>query len=126
VVTDIPLARQVLRASNTKGPIIERLFAADAWALVLWLESVDGEQWQCMRANFDLFHRSMASRVQQLPALITRNVRTHLKAITCLDASAIVALIVSAFMEWSFEKPVFDPTQHAFVLEAIATKDSDN
>lgn len=83
--------------------------------------SVDGDQWKRMRATFDLFHRSMASRVQRLPSLVTRHVHTYLKTNTVIDANAIIIVIVSAFTEWIFDKPVFDPIQHAFVLDAIAS-----
>lgn len=91
-VTDADTARRVLRASDTKGPIIERLLAGPAWAPVLSLESVDGPVWQRMRANFARFHARLPPATS-LARMLADKARARLASGALLDSHALAGIV---------------------------------
>ncbi|SPR00622.1 unnamed protein product (mitochondrion) [Plasmodiophora brassicae] len=114
-VTDADTARRVLRASDTKGPIIERLLAGPAWAPVLSLESVDGAVWQRMRANFARFHARLPPATS-LARMLADKARARLASGALLDSHALAGIVVRSFFEWMFDEPFLDEWE--FVVDA--------
>jgi len=101
-VTDIELARQVLQHSVNKGNFIEEKIATPAWAPVLSLESINGTQWQALRAHFFVLQKHLPS--PQALHLITQNLLFTLDPTVDLDARAMVRLTVQSFVKWLFQE----------------------
>ena len=114
-VTDPGIAQKVLQASDSKGVFVEQMLAMSAWAPILSLESVDGDQWYRMKNNFLLLAKHLPS-TNELSEITTRLVDETIKSERILDADCIVELSLKSFVQWLFNVE-FKP-EWSFVIEA--------
>ncbi|RLN92481.1 hypothetical protein BBJ28_00020429 [Nothophytophthora sp. Chile5] len=115
-VADPKLAVRLLRSSANKGDLIEAQIAMPAWAPVLSLESINGEQWRRMKPRFARLAHVLPP-IDGLTAIFEVRGRELLESSTPIDALQLNSLIVSCFYEWLFERE-FDHEKFAFVCQA--------
>ena len=113
-VTDPKVALRVLKGV-TKGDGLESRLALPAWAPVLSIESVDGELWRTMRADFDRVHKLVAPRTADLALITKRHVDAALARGGVVDADAITRITLGIFLEL-----LFGPRDCSVELDVLA------
>jgi hypothetical protein len=108
VTTDLKLARRVLSLTSDKGFFIERLLATPAWFPILSLESVNGDQWYEMKADFVVLLKGHVPPTHLLVEIARRHVERLLKLEKPIDNRAIARLSLHIFCEWLFEREYED------------------
>ncbi|CAI5737264.1 unnamed protein product [Peronospora destructor] len=115
-VVDPHVAFQILNSSGDKGDLIESLLSLPAWSPIISLESVNGEQWERMKAQFI----KLTTRLQPISKLTTifeTRSRELLQSETVIDALKLNELSVICFYEWVFERH-FRHEKFALVCQA--------
>uniref|UniRef100_A0AAV1TAA7 Cytochrome P450 n=1 Tax=Peronospora matthiolae TaxID=2874970 RepID=A0AAV1TAA7_9STRA len=112
-VVDPDVAFQVLKASGDKGDLIETLLSLPAWSPIVSLESVNGAQWQRMRARFMKVTKVLPS-MSKLTTIFESRSRDLLESGMVIDARRLTELSVASFYEWVFERE----GEHEEVVEA--------
>uniref|UniRef100_H3H2M5 Uncharacterized protein n=1 Tax=Phytophthora ramorum TaxID=164328 RepID=H3H2M5_PHYRM len=102
-ITDPDLVIRVLKATSNKGDLIETLLSLPAWSPIVSLESVNGEQWQRMKACFTKVAQVLQP-ISHLGAIFETRGRELLESETVIDALKLNELSVACFYEWVFER----------------------
>ncbi|CAH0481000.1 unnamed protein product [Peronospora belbahrii] len=106
-IIDPHLAFQVLNSSGCKGDLIETLLSGPAWSPIISLESVSGEQWQRMKAQF-ITVTKVLQPLAQLTVIFETRSHELLQTERIIDAFELTKLIVAGFYEWLFERSIED------------------
>lgn len=102
-VTDAEEAVAVLRSSDIKGLALEKHIATPAWEPIISLESVDGDIYHRMIANF---HQVMEAcpPTSQLTGIAKHHARALVESNIVIDAQQIALLTSKIFIEYVFNR----------------------
>lgn len=105
-VTDPQVAGIVMKTFNSRGDGLEKHLSTPAWKPIISLESVDGDQWQRMRKNFDTLLKTCPES-SKLVSITKRNVEIMLSSNSrkVIDAQGVVKLTIACFIEYLFDRP---------------------
>jgi hypothetical protein len=113
LVTDPEIAVAVMQSSSDKGLLLEREIALPAWLPVISLESVDGEIYSEMRAEFNVIMKVLPP-LDQFRKIVQKNLLRLEKREGIIDANRIAQLSLAVFLEYVFDRE-WEPQFQALV-----------
>jgi hypothetical protein len=95
------LASTVMKQFSDKGKGLESYISCPSWLPVISLESIDGEQWQDMRRDFDVLLKNCPS-VSVLQRITQGKTKQLVASGQVVDANAIARLTIEVFVAYLF------------------------
>ncbi len=121
--SDPRLCGQVLAASARKGNFLERLIAVPAWRPSYSIESMDGEIWERLSADFKKVMAELAWR-ERLAPLVGAECERLAAAVAAnserrIDSETISRLVVRVFFALLFDRPIGAEDETLFFQASI-------